>query len=172
MLPKDVIASERWDTLEILSDRNAGYRHGQVMRSQFGRAEQIRYFTTSDIARKEFRDRHCFWVAGEEVVGDERLLRVDFAPVAKDRATDWAGSLLLDSLGLLRRSEATLVKIPLNAPHVRSSRCEVSYTEIIPTLIHEQTLNCLTTHEGFLTIATREVWSLMNWKFRGKVPGK
>jgi hypothetical protein len=169
---RDSALTLRWDSVETISDHIEAYRHGRVMRARPGRSEQIRCFTTSDIARSEFRDRHCFWVIGEMVQEGERLLRIDFAPVSRDRATDWAGSLYLDTSGLLRRSEASLVNIPLDSPRVRASRCEVTYTEIIPTLLHEMGLECRTEHEGFRTEATREVWGLLSWRFTGRVPGR
>lgn len=168
----DSVLAYRWDTLGTTSDRIQGYRRGRVLEQERGRPVSVHYFTTSDIARKEFREHHCLWVVGEETVDGARLVRIDFAPAERVRTADWAGALFLDATtGLLRRSEATLMRIPREAGGLASARCEVTYREIVPTLVHEEIADCHSGLTGGDGLRKREVWRLLTWEFTGWRPG-
>ncbi len=164
----------RWDTLTSRSEETEGYRRGRVMVARAGRPAVIQYFLTSDIAKKEFRDNHCLWVRGEEVLDSVRVIRIDFAPAERIGSTDWEGSIFLHAgTGLLWRSRAALTKVPRNARGgLVSASCEVTYTEIVPTLVHEKNADCRVGLAGPLEVVRREAFSLLKWQFLGKEPGR
>lgn len=163
----------RWDTLTSHSEDTEGYRRGRVMVNRPGRPAVIQYFLTSDIAKKEFRDNHCLWVRGEEVLDSVRVIRIDFAPGERVGSTDWEGSIFLHAAtGLLWRSQAALTKVPRNSRGgLVSASCEVTYTEIVPTLVHEKSADCRVGLAGALEVARREAFRLLAWKFLARVPG-
>ncbi|MDZ4675086.1 MAG: carboxypeptidase-like regulatory domain-containing protein [Gemmatimonadota bacterium] len=164
----------RWDTLTSHSEETEGYRRGRVTVNRTGRPAVIQYFLTSDIAKKEFRDNHCLWVRGEEVLDSVRVIRIDFAPGERVGSTDWSGSIFLHAAtGLLWRSQAELTKVPKNSRGgLVSATCEVTYTEIVPTLVHEKNADCQLQLAGTEEVLRREVFRLLNWQFMGKVPGR
>lgn len=168
----DSVLGFRWDTLVSESERGESYRPGRVVQRPRLQPATIRYFTTSDIARREFLEQHCFWVIGEEMLDSVRVIRIDFAPAERLRSPDWAGSLFLDArTSLLHRSEASLTRVPRNLGGLRSTRCEVGYVEIVPTLVHEKTADCRTEVEDGPVRLRREVWGLLGWEFTGRRPG-
>lgn len=164
----------RWDTTVSHSEETEGYRRGRVMVNRAGRPAVIQYFLTSDIAKKEFRENHCLWVRGEEVLDSIRVIRIDFAPAERIGSTDWEGSIFLHAAtGLLWRSHAQLTKVPKNSRGgLVSASCEVTYTEIVPTLVHEKSADCRLGLAGPLEVGRREAFSLLKWAFLGKVPGR
>lgn len=162
----------RWDTTRTQTGQNQGYRRGRVLAGARNRPTTINYFTTSDIVGREFQENHCLWVSGEESIDGAQLIRIDFAPAEKLSSADWAGALYLDPVsGLLRRSEATLTRVPSNRSGLRSTRCEVSYIEIVPTLVHEKNAECKTLISNDRDTTLREVWQLLSWRFTNRVPG-
>lgn len=161
----------RWDTLHSQSQRGEVYRRGRVVEvPRFG-PTAIRYFTTSDVARREFLEYHCFWVAGREMLDTISVIRIEFAPSDRVRTADWEGALLLDATtGLLRQSEASLSRVPRNAGFT-GTRCTVTYTEVAPALVHEATAECRTDLVGGTAVTRRETWRLIDWAFVGRRPG-
>jgi len=164
----------RWDTVTSHSEETEGYRRGRVMLNRAGRPAVIQYFLTSDIARKEFRDNHCLWVRGEEVLDSVRVIRIDFAPAERIGSPDWEGSIFLHAAtGLLWRSQAQLTKVPKSSTGgLVSASCEVTYTEIVPTLVHEKNADCRLGLSGPLEVGRREAFGLLKWSFLGKEPGR
>jgi hypothetical protein len=159
------------DTLRYES-RNRGYRAGQVLEKQgagAARREVANYFTASDVATPEFRDSHCFWYAGRDSVGEFPGYRIDFAPMAKIRSVDWAGSFLIDSVTMtLLRSEAHLVNLEGKGTTFRSAVCTVLYKQLVPTLVLEFQARCAIANERAKYSVER--WLLIEHKFLGKRP--
>jgi hypothetical protein len=168
----DSVLWVRWDTLASMSDHVRGYRRGRVLVGGGLLPASVQYFTTSDIAGKEFRESHCLWVRGEEVLDSIRVVRIEFAPGERIRSPDWAGTLYLNAAtGLLWRSEAVLTGLANDPGGLRSARCAVSYVEIVPTLVHEKGADCWLGLADGPETTRREVWGLLSWAFTGKVPG-
>lgn len=163
--------SQRTDTLRYDTRGLLGYRRGRVLEGRRGEREVANYFTTSDLAREEFQKWHCFWYSGSDTTNEGRPAhRIDFAPLAKTRSPDWAGSLLIDpATMMLVRSEARLVNLRSRETTFTSAQCVVLYREIIPTLVIESTAECTTSRSARLPHSELR-WELILFGFVGKSP--
>ncbi|HSB55314.1 MAG TPA: carboxypeptidase regulatory-like domain-containing protein, partial [Gemmatimonadales bacterium] len=159
------------DTVRYDSRRLRGYRKGEVveMSRRADRSDVANYFTTSDIAREEFRRNHCFWFAGRDSLSGFQAFRIDFAPRTSVKTADWAGSLLIDSATMvLLRSESHLVNLPTRSTFA-SAVCRVLYRQLAPTLAHEFQAQCVSTVRRNPPIVV-ERWLLVDFSFLGRTP--
>jgi hypothetical protein len=160
------------DTIRKESRRFAGYRPGQVLDRAGTRPERINAFTASDIAQEEFQRRHCFWFAGRDSVAGMVGFRIDFAPHPEVRSTDWAGSILVDSLSLaLLKTEARVVNLPERGSDFFSVVCSTFYRPLAPSLPQEHEVRCSTAFRGPPRRYQVERWLLINRSFLARVPG-
>ena len=160
------------DTVAYDTRTQIGYQRGKVLQSR-GRngREYANYFTTSDIAREEFRETHCFWYAGIDSLDGFTAYRVDFAPKAGVKTADWAGSLMLDSTSMrLLRSDARLVNLPKRGTSFGSAQCTVLYHESVPTLVQEFQARCIIAQLTQPVSYVVERWRLIDHSFIGKRP--
>lgn len=162
------------DTVHYDSRSLTGYRRGRVLplNPPRGRIENARYFTTSDLAREEFRKSHCFWYAGPDTtVEGFPGYRIEFAPRDNIRSVDWAGSFLIDSLTMrLLRSEARMVNLPPRGTTFTSATCTVFYNPIAPTLVQEFQAACVHAHRTRPPRIVVERWLLVRSAFLGRTP--
>lgn len=160
----------RVDTMRYDSRSSDGYRKGRVLERR-SRQEEVNFFTASDIVRAEFRKHHCFWYAGRDSVEGFPGYRIDFAPNARVKEPDWAGSLVIDSSSmLLLRAEARLVNIKPAKRGFRSGVCSVLYTQVAPTLLYEYLVNCSESRHETPERSVVAQWSLIDFAFLGKRP--
>lgn len=163
----------RWIDTMVFDSRSApGYRRGRVLTGPRGPYQVANYFTTSDLAREEFRNSHCFWYAGRDTSRNgSPAHRIDFAPLAKAKSADWAGSLLIDSATMmLTQSRARLVNLKANETTFTAAECTVWYRPIVPTLILEAEADCASSRSGGPSPHGRERWLLLGFGFAGKSP--
>lgn len=160
------------DTLVFDSRQLIGYRKGHVLVGERDRGQVADYFTASDLARRDFRKSHCFWYAGPDTsVQGFPGYRIEFAPLGKTKATDWAGALVIDSGSMmLIRSEAHLVNLKAKETTFLDARCVVLYREIVPTLILEGSADCSTSRASATEPGSRKRWSLIDFRFIAKSP--
>lgn len=162
------------DTVHYDSRSLTGYRKGRVLplNPPRGRRENAKYFTTSDLAREEFRKSHCFWYAGRDsTVEGFPGYRIEFAPREGIRSVDWAGSFLIDSLTMrLMRSEARMVNLPPRGTTFTSATCTVFYNPIAPTLVQEFQAACVHAHRTVPPRVVVERWLLVRSTFLGRTP--
>ena len=162
------------DTVHDDSRSLTGYRKGRVLplNPPRGRTENAKYFTTSDLAREEFRKSHCFWYAGRDsTVEGFPGYRIEFAPREGIRSVDWAGSFLIDSLTMrLMRSEARMVNLPPRGTTFTSATCTVFYNPIAPTLVQEFQAACVHAHRTVPPRMVVERWLLVRSTFLGRTP--
>lgn len=162
------------DTVHYDSRSLTGYRKGRVLplNPPRGRRENAKYFTTSDLAREEFRKSHCFWYAGRDsTVEGFPGYRIEFAPREGIRSVDWAGSFLIDSLTMrLMRSEARMVNLPPRGTTFTSATCTVFYNPIAPTLVQEFQAACIHAHRTVPPRIVVERWLLVRSTFLGRTP--
>jgi hypothetical protein len=162
------------DTVHYDSRSLTGYRKGRVLplNPPRGRTENAKYFTTSDLAREEFRKSHCFWFAGRDTtVEGFPGYRIAFAPRAEIRSVDWAGSFLIDSLTMrLMRSEARMVNLPPKGTTFTSATCTVFYNPIAPTLVQEFQAACVHAHRTVPPRVVVERWLLVRSAFLRRTP--
>lgn len=162
------------DTVHYDSRSLTGYRRGRVLplNPPRGRTENAKYFTTSDLAREEFRKSHCFWYAGRDAtVEGFPGYRIEFAPRDGIRSVDWAGSFLIDSLTMrLLRSEARMVNLPPKGTTFTSATCTVFYNPIAPTLVQEFQAACVHAHRTTPPSMVVERWLLVRSAFLGRTP--
>jgi hypothetical protein len=161
------------DTVRYDSRKFSGYERGRVIERDRGgsRLENARYFTSSDLARPEFRKSHCFWYAGRDSLEGFPGYRIDFAPASTVRSPDWAGSMILDSASMtLMRSDARLVNLRPGSSF-RSAVCTVLYHQIVPTLVLEFQARCVAMHESNPPRIVVERWLHVEHDFVGKRPG-
>ena len=162
------------DTVHYDSRSLTGYRRGRVLplNPPRGRTESAKYFTTSDLAREEFRKSHCFWYAGRDTTVDGFPgYRIEFAPRDGIRSVDWAGSFLIDSLTMrLLRSEARMVNLPPRGTTFTSATCTVFYNPIAPTLVQEFQAACVHAHRTTPPRMVVERWLLVRSAFLGRTP--
>jgi hypothetical protein len=162
------------DTIYYDSRSLAGYRKGRVLplNEPKGRPESARYFTTSDLAREEFRKTHCFWYAGRDSsIEGFPGYRIDFAPRADVKSVDWAGSLVIDTIAMLPlKSEARMVNLPRRGTRFKSSICSVLFNPITPTLVLELQFACVHTHRTEPPIVVVELWNRIRNSFIGRSP--
>jgi hypothetical protein len=163
------------DTVRYDSRQFIGYRKGKVL---IGPApgsprEWANYFTTSDLARDEFRKSHCFWYSGRDSLEGFPGYRIGFAPIAKLKTPDWAGSMLLDSTTMtLMLSEARLVNLPAKGSTFASAHCAVYYQPIAPTLVFEFQARCITRRSTKPPQFVAERWLLVDHSFIRKSPAE
>ena len=162
----------RVDTIRYDTRQLTGYHRGSVLFGRRGRGQVANYFMASDLAREEFRKSHCFWYAGQDrTLEDFPGHRIAFAPTARTRGTDWAGSFVIDSATMmLIRSEAHLVNLKSSETTFTGARCVVLYREIVPTLVLEVQADCKTSRSGAAAPNTVERWALIEFGFVGKSP--
>lgn len=162
------------DTVHYDSRSLTGYRKGRVLplNPPRGRTENAKYFTTSDLAREEFRKSHCFWYAGRDTtVEGFPGYRIEFAPRGHIRSVDWAGSFLIDSMTMrLLRSEARMVNLPPKGTTFTSATCTVFYNPIAPTLVQEFQAACVHAHRTVPPRLVVERWLLVRSAFLGRTP--
>ena len=162
------------DTVHYDSRSLTGYRKGRVLplNPPRGRTENAKYFTTSDLAREEFRKSHCFWYAGRDTtIEGFPGYRIEFAPREGIRSVDWAGSFLIDSLTMrLMRSEARMVNLPPRGTTFTSATCTVFYNPIAPTLVQEFQAACVHAHRTVPRRIVVERWLLVRSVFLGRTP--
>jgi hypothetical protein len=162
------------DTVHYDSRSLTGYRKGRVLHLNppRGRTENAKYFTTSDLAREEFRKSHCFWYAGlDTTVEGFPGYRIEFAPRDEIRSVDWAGSFLIDSLTMrLLSSEARMVNLPPRGTTFTSATCTVFYNPIAPTLVQEFQAACVHAHRTRPPRMVVERWLLVRSAFLGRTP--
>jgi hypothetical protein len=162
------------DTVHYDSRSLTGYRKGRVLplNTPRSRIESARYFTTSDLAREEFRKSHCFWYAGRDTsIEGFPAYRIDFAPEEDIKSVDWAGSLLIDSVSMrLLRSEARMVNLPPRGTTFVSASCTVFYNPIAPTLVQEFQAACIHSHRTRPPRMVVERWMLIRSQFLGRRP--
>ena len=159
----------RFDTRDL-----AGYRRGRVLLGRRDRGQVANYFVASDLARTEFRKSHCFWYAGpDSSVDGFPGHRIEFAPLARIKTTDWAGSFVIDSATMiLIRSEAHLVNLKQKETMFTAAQCVVLYREIVPTLALEAQADCTTSGSSAAAPNTLARWKLVNFTFVGRSPVK
>jgi hypothetical protein len=162
------------DTVHYDSRSLTGYRKGRVLplNPPRGRTETAKYFTTSDLARQEFRKSHCFWYAGRDTsVEGFPGYRIEFAPRGEIRSVDWAGAFLIDSMTMrLLRSEARMVNLPPRGTTFTSATCTVFYNPIAPTLVQEFQAACVHAHRTTPPRMVVERWLLVRSAFLGRTP--
>ena len=162
------------DTVHYDSRSLTGYRKGRVLplNTPRSRIESARYFTTSDLAREEFRKSHCFWYAGRDTsIEGFPAYRIDFAPEEDIKSVDWTGSLLIDSVSMrLLRSEARMVNLPPRGTTFLSASCTVFYNPIAPTLVQEFQAACIHSHRTKPPRMVVERWILIRTSFLGRRP--
>ena len=173
LLDRAMRETTRWvDTIRYDTRHTAGYRRGGVLYGPRNRSQKANYFMASDLAREEFRKSHCFWYAGRDSsLADFPGHRIEFAPVAKNRSADWAGSFVIDSATMtLIRSEARLVNLKARETTFTSAECVVLYRQIVPTLVLEVQADCRTSRSSNAAPHTVERWRLIDFRFAGKSP--
>ncbi len=173
LLDSDYVRMNGWvDTINYDSRQLRGYRRGAVLvRKPRGGADDANYFTASDVAREEFRKSHCFWYAGRDSVEGFPGYRIDFAPTARTKSVDWAGSLLIDSVSMtLLRSEAHLVNLTNNSSSFRSALCTVFYKQLVPTLAHEFQARCVIGQGSKPPQIVVQRWLLTDFSFIKRTP--
>jgi hypothetical protein len=166
------------DTIELRSRDNPGYQRGRVLElrrsSDLGRAglrEHANYFQASDLARPEFRKNHCFWVVGMDSVRGFPVFRVEFRPLPEVQTPDWAGILQIDSASMhLLRSEAWLVNLPPSRTTITAARCSALYTQLVPTLVLEFQVHCVSAQNVRPPAFADDRWTLLQRSFVGKRP--
>jgi hypothetical protein len=162
------------DTVYYDSRRLTGYRKGRVLplNEPRGRLESASYFTTSDLAREEFRKTHCFWYAGRDSsIEGFPGYRIDFAPRADVKSVDWAGSLIIDTVAMLPlRSEARMVNLPTRGTRFKSSICSVLFSPITPTLVLELQFACVHSHRTEPPMVVVQMWNRIRSSFIGRSP--
>ena len=162
------------DTVHIDTRGESGYRKGQVLplNPPRGRIERARYFTTSDLAREEFRKSHCFWYAGQDTSMEGFPgYRIEFAPTAKIKGVDWAGSFVIDSLTMrLIKSEARMVNLPPRGTTFTMAACTVFYNPITPTLVQEFQAACVHAHRTAPPKLVVEQYLLVRSRFLARTP--
>jgi len=166
------------DTVEYKSRESTGYQAGHVLVMQptrdFGREslqEHANYFTASDLARPEFRKTHCFWVSGPDSVRGFPVFRIEFRPLAPVRTPDWSGILQIDSASMhLLRSEAWLVNLPRTGTAFAAARCSALYTQLVPTLVLEFQVHCVSAQNVRPPAFADDRWTLMQRAFEGRRP--
>jgi hypothetical protein len=101
VMAKEEVASASW---------GEAYDPDRIIRYDSNGNFSVPIFFVATLADSSFWDRHCFAVTAVESLGAERVLRLEFAPVASVRAVDWEGAAFLDSAtSILRRVEFKLV---------------------------------------------------------------
>lgn len=162
------------DTVHYDSRSLTGYRKGRVLplNPVRGRTESARYFTTSDMAREEFRKSHCFWYAGQDsTIEGFPGYRIEFAPRAEIKGVDWAGSFVIDTLTMrLLKSEARMVNLPPRGTTFTAAVCTVFYNPIAPTLVQEFQAACVHAHRTTPPQLVVERWLLVRSVFLGRTP--
>ncbi len=166
------------DTVEVRSRENPGYQAGRVLVMQasreFGRQglrEHANYFAASDLARPEFRRTHCFWVSGPDSVRGFPVFRIEFRPLPAIRTADWAGILQIDSASMhLLRSEAWLVNLPRAGTSFAAARCSALYTQLVPTLVLEFQVHCVSAQNVRPAAFADDRWTLVRRAFEGRRP--
>jgi hypothetical protein len=173
LLDSEYVRTGGWvDTINYDSRELRGYHRGEVLvRRPRGGADDANYFAVSDVAREEFRKSHCFWYAGRDSVEGFPGYRIDFAPTARTKSVDWAGSLLIDSVSMtLLRSEAHLVNLTNNATSFRSALCTVFYKQLAPTLAHEFQARCVISQGSKPPQIVVQRWLLTDFGFIHRTP--
>jgi len=163
------VLGSRVSSLTTNTESMKGYRPGRVLERSKG---PINYFTTSDLARPAFRNRHCFWHAGVDTVDGRALHLIDFAPTTDLTTPDWAGRLTIDgTTARLTRSEASLVNFDTMKVKIRGASCIVSYAEVVPTIIHETSSQCQLVEQRKRLTTRIEQLRLVRLQFLGRKPG-
>lgn len=133
----------RADTVRSDSRNETGYRTGQVL-TRGPLSDPLRLFSVGDLATSEFQKNHCFEYGGG-AAGEGGTVRLVFRTRPGLRSADWEGTLTFDrATSILKESYARLVGIPTWST-VESAECRVRYSEVFPTLVLEQSLDCETT---------------------------
>ena len=163
---------QRWtDTIHYDTRGLTGYRRGKVLGGSRGPRQVANYFSTSDLARDQFRTSHCFWYAGPDTAGGLPAHRIEFAPIKGVKTADWAGSVIIDSATMMvARSEARLVNLRDKETTFTSASCIVTYQQIVPTLVLESQVDCASTRSAGGARLTAERWLMLSFRFIGKSP--
>ena len=155
-------------TVEIATASQKGYTPGRVIDSK----GVINYFTTSDLARPAFAERHCFWPAGTDSLDGAAMLVVEFAPSGNLAEPDWAGRLTLDpQTGQLRQSLAHLVQVDSVRHKVVSAQCIVIYGLVVATIVHEAKADCVSIGTDRNRRTTLASWRFLKLQFDHRKPG-
>lgn len=167
------VAQRRTDTVRYNDSRaHAPYRQGKVLEGSRGPGQSANYITASDLSREYFQRTHCFWFAGRDTSASGAPgLRIEFAPLGRVKSADWAGSLLIDSTSMiLMQSEAHLVNLDPKRTDFRSVGCQVSYRQMVPTLVLEERATCTLDQVGKKPSRIMEQSYLIRFAFLGKRP--
>ena len=173
LLGNDKQELRRWtDTIRYDTRALVGYRRGKVLEGPRGPRQTANYFSTSDLARDQFRKSHCFWYAGRDTTRDGAPgHRIEFAPVRGLATADWAGSVISDSATMMvARSEARLVNLRDKQTTFTTASCVVSYQQIVPTLVLESQVDCVSSRSSGPAYLTLERWLMFGFRFIDKSP--
>ena len=164
----DERTESRVSTVVTATATQKGYAPGRVV----DRHGIINYFTTSDLARPSFAERHCFWPAGTDSLDGAAMLVVEFAPSGDLTEPDWAGRLTLDShTGQLRQSLAHLVQVDSARHRVVSAQCIVIYGLVAAMIVHEAKADCVSIGTDRKRRTTLANWQFLNLRFDKRKPG-
>lgn len=173
-LPDGKETTDRTDTISVSGVPAWKYKPGKLVsqdRTQ-GMNQWIMHIPVlSDLADQDFIDNHCFHVAGLEMKGEDRLLRLDIVAAQRLKSPDVNVSVWLDPVGFqLRHASFTLVGVHQwpNLLHVVS---RVDYVEVVPFIpvMHETNAENLV-REGGLHVIHNERQTIVRLTFLGARP--
>lgn len=165
-------------------DQRVGYQAGTIVaatRDQRGyspgktvnRDGTVNYFSTADLARPAFADRHCFWAAGADTLNGVEMLVVEFAPSSDLTTPDWAGRLTIDpESGQLHRSLAHMVNLDSLQHKMIAAQCLVAYGLVVATIVHETDANCVAVRSNRDRRTTVSKWEFIKLEFDKRRPGE
>jgi hypothetical protein len=73
------------------------YAPGKVLNESFDGKFMVPILSVSSLADPAFWKHHCFVARDVESLGNDRVIRLDFAPTRATASPDWAGSAYVDS---------------------------------------------------------------------------
>lgn len=123
------------DTVTLRTDARWRYVPGQMVTEPSRHGQRLRLPTLPDLADSAFQAAHCWYLPGPDSTTGDDLVRVDFAPPARLRAPDVAGSAWLDrSTYQIRRATVRLTN-PTRADYsVLGLTVEMQFREIVPSV--------------------------------------
>ena len=135
------------------------YYPGRVVEPGWGAFHDLTVVTIAtlhELGDTVFHRTHCFQLAGRDTIEGETLVRIDFAPAARLRTSDIAGSAYLDSVTYrLRFTETSLTRPEWSGIRgLRSLVARTRFRDIAPGVAVQDFMRAVTTF-GFGGVASR-----------------
>lgn len=140
--------------LRFSSDDTHPYAVGRVVEPGWGpwgspdNTLVIRSADLQDLGNADFVANHCFRLIGQDTIGGDTLVRIDFEPAVRIRSTDMAGAAYLDPITYeLRYTETTLTQPERSALiGIRSMRFRTRFRNIARGVPLQDSLTVITTY--------------------------